>query len=246
MKKSSESWNQKRREFLADCAKIGAVIGAVAAFPALLNAVDSSNSKSANHSTDSAQSKGDSSADSTTSQGDSRTILLYYSRTLNTHILASYAQSVAGVALWRAQTAQPYPQDYRATVALASEQRKSAFLPPLRTKPDISAFESVIIAAPLWGMDICAPMKSLLSSLDLRGKRLFLIVTNAGYGLGKSVQSVQKYAKMGDLAGILDYPFKNYEKIVPNLLTINQREIAQNRAFDMLDKDKIRAFLAKI
>ena len=116
-------------------------------------------------------------------------------------------------------------------------------MPQLLSKPDLKGFENVIIAAPLWGMDICAPMKSLLNSVNLQDKRLFLIITNAGFSLGESVKSVQKYAKIKQIAGVLDYSFKNYEKIVPNLLSLNQRQIALNKAFDTLDKRKIQAFV---
>ena len=173
----------------------------------------------------------------------SKNIFVYYTRTLNTHILVSYAQSLVGGALWQVQTAKPYPKDYQATVALANEQRVGNILPQLLSKPDLKGFENVIIAAPLWGMDICAPMKSLLNSVNLQDKRLFLIITNAGFGLGESVKSVQKYAKIKQIAGVLDYSFKNYEKIVPNLLSLNQRQIALNKAFDELDKRKIQAFV---
>ena len=173
----------------------------------------------------------------------SKNIFVYYTRTLNTHILVSYAQSLVGGALWQVQTTNPYPKDYQATVALANEQRVGNILPQLLSKPDLKGFENVIIAAPLWGMDICAPMKSLLNSVNLQDKRLFLIITNAGFSLGESLKSVQKYAKIKQIAGVLDYSFKNYEKIVPNLLSLNQRQIALNKAFDELDKRKIQAFV---
>ena len=173
----------------------------------------------------------------------SKNIFVYYTRTLNTHILVSYAQSLVGGTLWQVQTAKPYPKDYQATVALANEQRVGNILPQLLSKPDLKGFENVIIAAPLWGMDICAPMKSLLNSVNLQDKRLFLIITNAGFSLGESLKSVQKYAKIKQIAGVLDYSFKNYEKIVPNLLSLNQRQIALNKAFDELDKRKIQAFV---
>ena len=245
----SDFVGQKRREFLANSAKFLG-FAAVGFSPLFANAFAANSSvNSQKNSQNSAISKGTilvQNLHKTPTAAQSKNIFLYYSRSLNTHILASYAQSLVGGALWRAQTAQPYPQDYQAMVERARAQRVGGELPQLLAKPDIKGFENVIIAAPLWGMDICAPMKSALASLDLRGKRLFLIVTNAGFGLGASVKSVQKYAKIGRLAGVLDYKFENYEKIVPNLLAINQRQIAENRAFDMLDKDKIHTFLGKI
>lgn len=166
-----------------------------------------------------------------------RNLFVYYTRTLNTHILAHYMQGLIGGDLLQIQTQQAYPQDYQSCVALASKQREQGILPPLK------GYERVFIAAPLWGMDLCAPMKSFLSSVNLSSKELYLIITNAGYGLGASVKSVKSLTKGAKIAKILDYKFKDYEKIAPNLRTQNEAKIATNSAFNALDKGKIARFL---
>lgn len=171
-----------------------------------------------------------------------RTLFVYYTRTLNTHILIQYMQSLIGGDLLRIHTTQAYPKDYQRCVALASKQRIEGILPPLLPYSlDLTGYERIFIAAPLWGMDMCAPMKSFLSALNLDGKRVYLIITNAGFGLGASVKSAKNYVK--NIAGILDYKFKDYEKIVPNLLALNQRQIKANTAFNALDKAKIADFI---
>lgn len=125
-----------------------------------------------------------------------RNLFVYYTRTLNTHILAHYMQGLIGGDLLQIQTQQAYPQDYQSCVALASKQRTQGILPPLKPfELDLKGYERVFIAAPLWGMDLCAPMKSFLSSVNLSSKELYLIITNAGYGLGASVKSVKKPCK---------------------------------------------------
>lgn len=86
-------------------------------------------------------------------------------------------------------------------------------------------------------------MKSFLSSVNLSSKELYLIITNAGYGLGASVKSVKSLAKDAKIAKILDYKFKDYEKIAPNLRAQNEAKIATNSAFNALDKGKIARFL---
>lgn len=176
----------------------------------------------------------------THSQG--RNLFVYYTRTLNTHILVRYAQSLVGGDLLQIKTAQNYPKDYEQAVELSSKQRRDGFLPPLLPYSlDLQGYESVFIAAPLWDMDLCVPMKSFLSAVNLNDKSVYFIITNAGFGLGASVKSAKSYVK--NVAGILDYKFKNYEKIVPNLRALNERQIAQNTAFDELDKEKITHFL---
>lgn len=173
-----------------------------------------------------------------------RNLFVYYTRTLNTHILAHYMQGLIGGDLLQIQTQQAYPQDYQSCVAFASKQRAQGILPPLKPfELDLKGYERVFIAAPLWGMDLCAPMKSFLSSVNLSSKELYLIITNAGYGLGASVKSVKSLAKGAKIAKILDYKFKDYEKIAPNLRAQNETKIATNSAFNALDKGKIARFL---
>lgn len=173
--------------------------------------------------------------------GKSRNLFVYYTRTLNTHILVSYAQSLIGGDLARIHTIDAYPQDYQQSVALASKQRADGILPPLRPYAlNLQNYDNIFVAAPLWNMDLCAPMKTFLHNANLGDKSIHLIITNAGYGLGKSVDSAKSYA---NISAVLDYAFKDYEKIVPNLLSINQTEILQNKAFYKLDKAKISHFL---
>ena len=61
-----------------------------------------------------------------------RNLFVYYTRTLNTHILAHYMQGLIGEDLLQIQTQQAYPQDYQSCVALASKQRTQGILPPLK------------------------------------------------------------------------------------------------------------------
>ena len=52
-----------------------------------------------------------------------------------------------------------------------------------------------------------------------------------------------KSEKGAQIAQILDYKFKDYEKIAPNLRAQNEAKIATNSAFNALDKGKIARFL---
>ena len=171
-------------------------------------------------------------------------IIVYYSRTLNTHILAKYLQSLIGGDLVRIQTAQDYPKDYQQLVELSAQQSAEGIFPLLKPYAlDLRGYDNIFIATPLWNGDICPPIKSLLRGANLGDKAISLIITSAGFGLGVSVDSAKKLVKIGS---ILDYEFSDYEKVLPNLRTINKSKITQNRAYDTLDKDKIMAFLARI
>ena len=171
-------------------------------------------------------------------------IIVYYSRTLNTHILAKYLQSLIGWDLLRIQTTQDYPKDYQQLVELSAQQSAEGIFPPLQPYAlDLRGYDNIFIATPLWNSNICPPIKSLLRGANLGDKAISLIITSAGFGLGVSVDSAKKLVSVG---AVLDYGFSDYEKILPNLRVLNESKIAQNRAYDTLDKDKIMAFLARI
>lgn len=175
---------------------------------------------------------------------NARNIIVYYSRTLNTHILAKYLQSLIGADLARIQTTQNYPANYQRLVELSAQQSADGILPPLQPRAlDLRSYDNIFIATPLWNGDICPPIKSFLRSANLGDRAISLIITSAGFGLGVSVDSAKSLANVG---AVLDYEFSDYEKILPNLRMINESKITQNKAYDALDKDKIMAFLARI
>ena len=128
--------SQTRREFIKNSAKLGVAVGAVAAFPSLLNAVSSNLNLAKN----SANLNLAQNLPQTPTAAQSKNIFLYYSRSLNTHILSSYAQSLVGGALWRTQTAQSYPQDYQVMV-----ERARAFAPLPPSKKSLNSREVSVL-----------------------------------------------------------------------------------------------------
>ena len=175
---------------------------------------------------------------------NARNIIAYYSRTLNTHILAKYLQSLVGGDLVRIQTTQDYPKDYQQLVELSAQQSAEGIFPPLQPHTlDLRGYDNIFIATPLWNGDICPPIKSFLHSADFGDMAISLIITSAGFGLGISVDSAKNLINVG---AVLDYEFSEYEKILPNLRMLNKSKITQNRAYDTLDKDKILNFLKGI
>ena len=238
---------KNRREFIANSARIVGVISVAGFVPLWADSPESNADPK-----DSAQdSKQDSRKSNANSHNDShhlhhkwRNIFIYYTRTLNTHILVQYLQSLIGGYLARIQTAQNYPKDYQQLVELSAQQSADGIFPPLQPHTlNLRGYDNIFIATPLWNGDICPPIKSFLRSANFGDRAISLIITSAGFGLGVSVDSAKKLVSVG---AVLDYKFNDYEKILPNLRTINESKIAQNRAYDALDKDKIANFLARI
>lgn len=120
-------------------------------------------------------------------------LIVYLSRTGNTKAIAEIIHKNVGGELIALEPEQPYPENYQATVQQVVRENESGFLPPLKTKIDsIGTYDAVFIGFPTWGMQLPPPMKSFLSSYNLKGKLVISFNTNGGYGIGSSFDKVKE------------------------------------------------------
>src|SRR6187200_3249798 len=88
-------------------------------------------------------------------------LIVYLSRTNNTKAIAEIIHSQVGGTLVALELQNPYPEDYKATVAQVAKENETGFLPPLKTKIDnIQQYDVVFLGFPTWGMQLPPPMKS--------------------------------------------------------------------------------------
>ena len=119
-------------------------------------------------------------------------LIVYLSRTRNTQAVAEIIHDAVGGTLVRLELKTPYPENYAAIVAQVAKENEAGYLPPLTTRiADIRQFKTVFIGFPTWGMQLPPPIKSFLKEYDLRGKTVIPFNTNAGYGVGSSIQQVR-------------------------------------------------------
>ena len=119
-------------------------------------------------------------------------LIVYLSRTKNTKAVAEMIHEKVGGTLVSLELEIPYPEDYGAIVAQVAQENETGYLPPLKTKIEISQYETVFVGFPTWGMQLPPPMKTFLSENDLSGKTVIPFNTNAGYGIGSSFESVEE------------------------------------------------------
>lgn len=119
-------------------------------------------------------------------------LVAYYSRSGNTKKIATQIQDLTHSDIFRIETAIPYPEDFDEMVKKASEEKKSGFLPPLKSKvSDIESYDTIFVGFPIWDMSLPSPIKSFLSGYDLKGKIIIPFCTNDGYGKGSSFNTVE-------------------------------------------------------
>lgn len=121
-----------------------------------------------------------------------KTLIIYLSRTKNTKAVAEMIQSKVGGELVALELQNPYPENYKAIVDQVAKENETGFLPPLKTKIDISKYDTIFIGFPTWGMQLPPPMKSFLKQNNLSGKTIIPFNTNVGYGIGSSFQTINQ------------------------------------------------------
>jgi flavodoxin len=138
---------------------------------------------------------GSNSSRAQTIAGRGRVLVAYFTRSGNTKLIATKVRRDVGADLFEIRPAQPYPEDYEATVAQAERERVSGFEPPLKESVfEIGAYSTIYLGFPIWGSTAPTVIKSFLSKHDLSGKDLIPLITHGGYGAGDSVAVLRRMA----------------------------------------------------
>jgi flavodoxin len=115
------------------------------------------------------------------SSGRSRTLVAFFTRTANTRLIAGAARRNGGADLFEIRPAEPYPEDYEATVAQAEREKLAGYEPPLKEAVgEIGAYATIYLGFPVWGSTAPTVIKSFLSKHDLAGKELVPLIRSGG------------------------------------------------------------------
>ncbi len=120
-------------------------------------------------------------------------LVVYFSHSGNTHIIADQIHKKTEGDIFEIQSVKPYPENYNAVVEQARQELKLDYKPALKTRiENIKSYDVIFICYPNWWATFPAPVKTLLSEYDLGGKTLIPVCTHEGSGLGKSVTDIRK------------------------------------------------------
>lgn len=155
------------------------------------------------------------------SQTNSKMAIVYYSRTLNTHILTSYLAYILKADLFRLETIQNYPENYDEMVKTAAKERESHTLISLQNPPNLSKYTHIFIASPFWGMSLSTPIRTFISQTKLENKILIPLITNAGYSINGALREIENISKTA-LNSPLSFTFPYKEKDKRDLKSYNQ------------------------
>jgi flavodoxin len=103
----------------------------------------------------------------------------------NTEVLARMIARRIDCDLHRIEAAQPYPEDYEATVARNVAEQDSDARPAIANPLSaLDGYDIVLLASPIWNVRPPRIMTTFAEGLDFDGRRVHPLTTHAMSGLG--------------------------------------------------------------
>ncbi|MFS0699315.1 flavodoxin [Cellulomonas sp. 179-A 4D5 NHS] len=107
----------------------------------------------------------------------------------NTEVLATMITDRIDCDTYRIEAADPYPDDYEETVARNVREQDQDARPAIASPlPDLTAYDTVILASPIWNVRPPMIMSTFVESAPLGTRRLLPVTTHAMSGLGRAVE----------------------------------------------------------
>ena len=138
-------------------------------------------------------------------QNAKKTVVCYFSATGTTERLAKTAASALGADLHEIVPAQKYSStdlNWRDNNSrCVKENNDSKSRPAIANSIDLSGYNNVIVAYPIWWGLAPKIVYTFAEQNDFNGKNLVTLCTSGGSGLGRSGSDLAKHAKGAVLKG---------------------------------------------
>jgi flavodoxin len=115
----------------------------------------------------------------------------------NTARVAEFISELIQPDVFRIEAADPYPEDYEATVDRNSQEAEDDARPAIASPlPDIAPYSTILLGSPVWGVQEPRIMRTFLDSVGssaLEGKVVHPFVTYAVSGMGNVRDNYVRY-----------------------------------------------------
>lgn len=127
---------------------------------------------------------------------NAKSLVLYFSISGNTQIVANIIQEEVEGDIIRLETEQTYPNDYNELLDIAQEEQRQNARPKLSTTIDnIDQYDTIYLGYPNWWGDMPMAIYTFLDTYDLSGKTIAPFMTHGGSGLSGTVEKIQTEEK---------------------------------------------------
>ncbi|CAB3432512.1 hypothetical protein VFC2026_21800 [Listeria monocytogenes] len=164
--------------------------------------------------------------------GNPKTLIVYYSRTGNTKVVAELIQEKLGGDLFQIETQEQRPSNYRKEVEKNEEEQEDSLLPELKSKiSNFNQYDRIFIGTPTWNMALPQAILTFMDSYEFAGKTVIPFNTNGGYGTGSTFNQIKSSVQGAE---VLDgYSVKGGEETKGTILAIEgERKVEVSREID--------------
>ena len=124
-------------------------------------------------------------------------LVLYYSQTGTTQVVAKEFQTRLGADIEEIIPVDPYDGTYQETIGRGMQELNSKEFPKLQPlKSDISSYDVIFLGFPVWFGTYANPIATLLDEVDFSGKKVVPFCTFGSGGLDACVKNIT--AKLPD------------------------------------------------
>lgn len=114
-------------------------------------------------------------------------LILYYSQTGTTSVVAEELQRQTGADIERFDVEQVYDGNFEQTIERVRHERESGIVPALKPlQSAVSDYDVIFLGYPIWFGTYAPPVMALLSSVDFKGKTVVPFCTFGSGGLESS------------------------------------------------------------
>lgn len=124
---------------------------------------------------------------------EQKALVLYYSQTGTTEIVAEAIQSLTGADIESVVPVVPYDGDYAATIERGRKELTEGDFPEIQPiAADISKYDVIFIGYPIWFGTYAPPIETLINTADFSGKKVVPFCTFGSGGLDTSSKALKE------------------------------------------------------
>lgn len=121
-----------------------------------------------------------------------KTLVVYYSRSNNTKMLAETVHKITGGDIVRIEPVQAYPEDYSECLAQVQEEQATDYRPPITIDLEsIDQYNTILIGYPIWYNSLPTPVVTFLANYDFSGQTMIPFCTSGSSGIGDSISMIK-------------------------------------------------------
>ena len=136
----------------------------------------------------------------TTACTQQKTLVLYYSQTGTTQIVAEELQKQLGADIERIEAITPYDGDFQATIQRGGEELRSGEVPAINPiQANLADYDVIFIGYPIWFGTYAMPIATLVKENDFAGKTIVPFCTFGSGGLNSSTDALRKALPQADI-----------------------------------------------